>query len=151
MNTIRTFRNALESFDSELLSPFTVGFDRTFDRLWDYANHNNSTTNYPPYNVKKNENNKFVIEMALAGFNRSDLDIEVSDGILTISSIDNSTGDEADSNTLYHGIAKRQFTKRFSLADDIIVKEASIKDGMLSIDLERVIPDERKPRKISIN
>ena len=53
MNTIRTFRNALESFDAELLSPFTVGFDRTFDRLWDYANHNNSTTNYPPYNVKK--------------------------------------------------------------------------------------------------
>ena len=87
MNTIRTFRNALESFDSELLSPFTVGFDRTFDRLWDYANHNNSTTNYPPYNVKKkHENNKFVIEMALAGFSRSDLDIEVSDGILTISS-----------------------------------------------------------------
>ena len=89
--------------------------------------------------------------MALAGFSSSDLDIEVSDGILTVSSIDNSTGDDADGNTLYHGIAKRQFTKRFSLADDIIVKEASIKDGMLSINLERVIPDERKPRKISIN
>ena len=151
MNTIRTFRNALESFDSELLSPFTVGFDRTFDRLWDYANHNNATTNYPPYNVKKHENNKFVIEIALAGFSRSDLDVEVSDGILSISSVNKSAENEQDVSSLYQGIAKRQFTKRFSLADDIVVKEASIKDGMLFINLERVIPDERKPRKISIN
>ena len=151
MNTIRTFRNALESFDSELLSPFTVGFDRTFDRLWDYANHNNATTNYPPYNVKKHENNKFVIEIALAGFSRSDLDVEVSDGILSISSVNKSAESEQDVSSLYQGIAKRQFTKRFSLADDIVVKEASIKDGMLFINLERVIPDERKPRKISIN
>ena len=151
MHTIRTFRNALESFDSELLSPFTVGFDRTFDRLWDYANHNNATTNYPPYNVKKHENNKFVIEIALAGFSRSDLDIEVSDGILSISSVNKSAENEQDVSSLYQGIAKRQFTKRFSLADDIVVKEASIKDGMLFINLERVIPDERKPRKISIN
>ena len=151
MHTIRTFRNALESFDSELLSPFTVGFDRTFDRLWDYANHNNATTNYPPYNVKKHENNKFVIEIALAGFSRSDLDVEVSDGILSISSVNKSAENEQDVSSLYQGIAKRQFTKRFSLADDIVVKEASIKDGMLFINLERVIPDERKPRKISIN
>lgn len=151
MNTIRTFRNALESFDSELLSPFTVGFDRTFDRLWDYASHSNSTTNYPPYNVKKHENNKFVIEMALAGFSRSDLDIEVSDGILSISSVNKSAKNKQEVSALYQGIAKRQFTKRFSLADDIVVREASIKDGMLSINLERVIPDERKPRKISIN
>ena len=151
MHTIRTFRNALESFDSELLSPFTVGFDRTFDRLWDYANHNNATTNYPPYNVKKHENNKFVIEIALAGFSRSDLDVEVSDGILSISSVNKSAENEQDVSSLYQGIAKRQFTKRFSLADDIVVKEASIKDGMLCINLERVIPDERKPRKISIN
>ena len=151
MNTIRTFRNALESFDSELLSPFTVGFDRTFDRLWDYANNSNSITNYPPYNVKKHENNKFVIEIALAGFSRSDLDIEVSDGILSISSVNKSAENEQDVSSLYQGIAKRQFTKRFSLADDIVVKEASIKDGMLFINLERVIPDERKPRKISIN
>ena len=151
MNTIRTFRNALESFDSELLSPFTVGFDRTFDRLWDYANNSNSITNYPPYNVKKHENNKFVIEIALAGFSRSDLDVEVSDGILSISSVNKSAENEQDVSSLYQGIAKRQFTKRFSLADDIVVKEASIKDGMLFINLERVIPDERKPRKISIN
>ena len=112
MNTIRTFRNALESFDSELLSPFTVGFDRTFDRLWDYANHNNPTTNYPPYNVKKHENNKFVIEIALAGFSRSDLDVEVSDGILSISSVNKSAENEQDVSSLYQGIAKRQFTKR---------------------------------------
>ena len=151
MNTIRTFRNALESFDSELLSPFTVGFDRTFDRLWDYANNSNSITNYPPYNVKKHENNKFVIEIALAGFSRSDLDIEVSDGILSISSVNKSAKNEPDVSALYQGIAKRQFTKCFSLADDIVVKEASIKDGMLCINLERIIPDERKPRKISIN
>ena len=151
MNTIRTFRNALESFDSELLSPFTVGFDRTFDRLWDYANNSNSITNYPPYNVNKHENNKFVIEIALAGFSRSDLDVEVSDGILSISSVNKSAENEQDVSSLYQGIAKRQFTKRFSLADDIVVKEASIKDGMLFINLERVIPDERKPRKISIN
>ena len=151
MSTIRTFRNALESFDSDLLSPFTVGFDRTFDRLWEYANHSNSTTNYPPYNVKKQENNKFVIEMALAGFSRSDLEIEVSDGILSINSVNKPTENEHENSALYQGIAKRQFTKRFSLADDIVVKEASITDGMLSINLERVIPDERKPRKISIN
>ena len=151
MNTIRTFRNALESFDSELLSPFTVGFDRTFDRLWEHANHCNSNTNYPPYNVKKHEQNKFVIEMALAGFNEADLDIEVSDGILSVSSVNKTNENDRGDETLYRGIAKRQFTKRFSLADDIKVNKASISDGMLLIDLERVIPDERKPRKIAIN
>ena len=121
MNTIRTFRNALESFDSELLSPFTVGFDRTFDRLWDYANHSNSTTNYPPYNVKKHENNKFVIEIALAGFSSSDLDIEVSDGILSISSINKSA--ENESKTMKFRPPKIQETK---LKNDIYCSQKSL-------------------------
>lgn len=89
--------------------------------------------------------------MALAGFNEADLDIEVSDGILSVSSVNKKNENDQGNETLYRGIAKRQFTKRFSLADDIKVNKASISDGMLLIDLERVIPDERKPRKIAIN
>lgn len=151
MNTIRTFRNELDSFGYELPSPFTVAFDRTFERLWEDATRSNSDSNYPAFNVKKQDQDKFVIEMALAGFSRADLDIEISDGTLSVNSTNKPSENEQESTVLYKGIAKREFTRRFNLADDIVVKDASIKDGMLSINLEKVIPEGRRPRKISIN
>ena len=86
--------------------------------------------------------------MALAGYNKKDIEVEVADGVLTVKSIKD-TKDE-DDNNVYRGIANRNFTRKFTLADDIIVKDGKLEDGMLTIKLERVIPEEKKPRLITI-
>jgi molecular chaperone IbpA len=85
--------------------------------------------------------------MALAGYSKSDIDVEVTDGVLTIKSM--KTVEEGD-NKVYRGIASRNFTRRFTIADDIVVKDGSLKDGMLAIELERVVPEEKKPRLVKI-
>ena len=103
----------------------------------------NSSSN----NIVKDGDYKFTIEMALAGYSKKDIEVEVADGVLSIKSIKETDGKE---NNLYHGIANRQFTRKFTLADDIIVKDGKLEDGMLSIELERVIPEEKKPRLITI-
>ena len=147
MNSLSTFRNALQAFDTNQLTPYAVGFDRQFDRLWDYATHQAESTGFPPYNIVKDGDYNFTIEMALAGYNKKDIDVEVADGVLTIKSIKESN---ADDDKLYRGIANRQFTRKFTLADDIVVKDGSLQDGMLRVELERVVPEEKKPRQITI-
>ena len=147
MTNLSTLRNAIQQFDTNLFTPYAVGFDRTFDRLFDYATHQATSTGFPPYNIVKDGDYNYTIEMALAGYSKKDIEVEVADGVLSIKSIKESDGKE---NSLYHGIANRQFTRKFTLADDIIVKDGKLEDGMLSIELERVIPEEKKPRLISI-
>ena len=147
MTNLSTLRNAIQQFDTNLFTPYAVGFDRTFDRLFDYATHQATSTGFPPYNIVKVGDYNYTIEMALAGYSKKDIEVEVADGVLSIKSIKESDGKE---NSLYHGIANRQFTRKFTLADDIIVKDGKLEDGMLSIELERVIPEEKKPRLISI-
>tara|TARA_A100001388_G_scaffold42331_1_gene27335 strand:- start:7061 stop:7564 length:504 start_codon:yes stop_codon:yes gene_type:complete len=147
MTNLSTFRNALQAFDVNHLTPYAVGFDRQFDRLWDYANHQAESTGFPPYNIVKDGDYNFTIEMALAGYGKDDIEVEVAEGVLSIKSVKESK-DEDDK--LYRGIATRNFTRKFTLADDIVVKGGSLKDGMLSIQLERVIPEEKKPRLIDI-
>ena len=147
MTNLSTLRNAIQQFDTNLSTPYAVGFDRTFDRLFDYATHQATSTGFPPYNIVKDGDYNYTIEMALAGYSKKDIEVEVADGVLSIKSIKESDGKE---NSLYHGIANRQFTRKFTLADDIIVKDGKLEDGMLSIELERVIPEEKKPRLISI-
>ena len=148
MNSLSTLRSALQAFDTNTFSPFAVGFDKTFDRLWDYAAHQSETNmGFPHYNIVQHDDYKYTIEMALAGYSKSDIDVELADGVLTIKSM--KTVEESD-NKVYRGIASRNFTRKFTLADDIVVKDGALKDGMLSIELERVVPEEKKPRLIKI-
>jgi molecular chaperone IbpA len=138
----------LSLFDNlNQLTPYAVGFDRVFDQLNAYAANNATSTGFPPYNIRKGGEYTFVIDMALAGFSKKDIEIEVTEGLLTVRSI--KENDENDSN-IYRGISYRKFNRKFTLADDIVVNDASLENGMLEITLERIVPDAKKPRKITI-
>ena len=151
MTNLSTLRNALQAFDYNHMTPYAVGFDRQFDRLFDYVTHQaESTGGYPPYNIQKTEDYKFEIEMALAGFSKKDIEIEVAEGVLTVKSVKDKDTGATDEYTLYKGISQRNFTRKFTLADDIIVNGAELKDGMLTISLERIVPEEKKPQLITI-
>jgi molecular chaperone IbpA len=139
---------ALSMFNNfNQLTPYAVGFDRVFDQLQNYAEHNATSTGFPPYNIRKGGDYTFVIEMALAGFSKEDIEVELEDGLLTVRSI--KENDENDSD-IYRGISYRKFNRKFTLADDIVVNDASLENGMLEITLERIVPDAKKPRKITI-
>tara|TARA_B100000242_G_C43005630_1_gene467288 strand:- start:351 stop:806 length:456 start_codon:yes stop_codon:yes gene_type:complete len=150
MTNLSTLRNALQAFDYNHMTPYAVGFDRTFDRLFDYVTHQAESTGYPPYNIQKTEDYKFEIEMALAGFDKKDIEIEVAEGVLTVKSLRDKDTGATDDYTLYKGISQRNFTRKFTLADDIIVKGAELKNGMLTINLERIVPEEKKPQLIAV-
>ena len=150
MTNLSTLRNALQAFDLNTVTPYAVGFDRQFDRLWDYATHQAESSGFPPYNIQKTEDFKFEIEMALAGFDKKDISVEVAEGVLTVKSIKDKDTGATDEFTLYKGISKRNFTRKFTLADDIIVNDAKLENGMLTISLERIVPEEKKPRQITV-
>jgi len=139
----------LSLFDNfNQLTPYAVGYDRIFDHLNNYVSNNVTSTGFPPYNISKGGDLTYVIEMALAGFSKKDIEIEVSDGTLTIRS---TKENEESEETLHRGISYRKFNRKFTLADDIVVNEASLENGMLRIDLERIVPEEKKPRIIKVN
>lgn len=131
------------SFNS-LNNPWAIGFDDVFERL-NRVQHEGS--NYPPYNIIKKDALNFRIELAVAGFKNSELDIELAEGILYVRG---KVAQTPEQEYLHHGLAKRAFTRKWTLADDVVVKTAILEDGILSISLKRVIPDEKKPRKIEI-
>ena len=140
---------ALSLFDNfNQLTPYAVGFDRVFDNLSRYVDNNATSTGYPPYNIRKEGDYNYVIEMALAGFAREDLEIEVADGVLTIRSVKEKSDD--DVSNIYRGISYRKFLRKFTIADDIVVNGAKMENGMLSVDLERIVPEEKKPRLIEV-
>ena len=140
---------ALSLFDNfNQLTPYAVGFDRMFDNLSRYVDNNATSTGYPPYNIRKEGDYNYVIEMALAGFAREDLEIEVADGVLTIRSVKEKSDD--DVSNIYRGISYRKFVRKFTIADDIVVNGAKMENGMLSVDLERIVPEEKKPRLIEV-
>ena len=143
---------ALSIFDNlNQLTPYAVGFDRVFDQLNTYARNNATSTGFPPYNIRKGGDFTYAIEMALAGFSKNDIEIEVAEGLLTVRSVkeDSETNEEYDSK-IYRGISYRKFNRKFTLADDIVVNDASLENGMLKIDLERIVPDAKKPRIIEV-
>ena len=129
------------------LTPYAVGFDRVFDQLNAYVTNNVTSTGFPPYNIRKDGDYTYVIEMALAGFGKEDIEVEVAEGLLTVRSV--KENDENDSN-IYRGISYRKFNRKFTLADDVEVNDASLENGMLKINLERIVPEEKKPRTITI-
>ena len=120
---------ALSIFDNfNQLTPYAVGFDRVFDQLTAYAANNATSSGFPPYNIRKGGDYTYAIEMALAGFSKDDIEIEVAEGLLAVRSV--KENDENDSN-IYRGISYRKFNRKFTLADDIVVNDASLENGML--------------------
>ncbi len=141
--------SALTPQDFQKMMGFTIGFDSLFDRLFDMDTTRDSQ-GYPPYNIRKVNDLQYVIELALAGFSKDDIEVEVTDGQLSIRSKEEKKEEEESSYFVHKGIAKRSFSRTYTLSDDIIVKGADLKDGMLIVELEKVIPDEKKPRLIQI-
>ena len=129
------------------LRPFSVGFDNIFDHF-NLHLENTRSVNYPPYNINKIDDFNWNIEIALAGFSKKDIDVSTAENQLTIKSIESDEKDDKD--TIHRGISKRQFTRSFTLADDVVVNGAELKDGMLTIELEKIVPEEKKPKTIKI-
>jgi molecular chaperone IbpA len=137
------------AFDFAPFRRSTVGFDRLFDML-----ENNSMgqagENYPPFDLIKLGDNEYRIELAVAGFRPEELDITAQQNVLIVSGGKKDETEEKANNYIYRGIATRSFERRFALADHIRVKGADMKDGLLSIELVREIPEAMKPKKINI-
>ena len=136
------------------LRPVTVGFDNVFDhfeRMMDDHNFNEMVRyNYPPYNIVKTGVYIYDIALALAGFNKKDIDITMEDGMLNIKSSVEATKDKDEDGVIHKGTAKRYFSKSFTIAEDVEIKGAELKDGLLKVSMERIIPEHKKPRTISI-
>ena len=135
------------------LTPYAVGFDRVFDRLLEMEQPHPNNQGFPPYNIRR-EDEMFYIDLALAGLSEQDVDIELKEGVLTVKSAwgENGVLDATGSGDYLHrGISFKKFTRRFNLADDIEVRGAEFVNGLLTVTLERVIPEEKRPKKIAIN
>ena len=141
--------NALSLFNDNFnkLTPYAVGYDRIFDHLSRYVDNNTTSTGFPPYNIRKEGDYNYTIEMALAGFGKKDIEVEITEGTLSVRSVKENTEDDS---TVYRGISYRKFDRKFTVADDVVVNGASLENGMLTIDLERVVPEEKKPRIITV-
>ena len=135
----------MRSFDFSPLFRSTVGFDRMFDMLDQVAD---SSQGYPPYNIERTADNTYRITVAVAGFGDKDLNVEVRDGVLSVTG---KRDDTEKQSYLHHGIAGRAFERRFQLAEHVEVKGAKLENGLLHVDLERLVPEEKKPRRITIN
>ena len=140
-NTLSLFN---ENFNK--LTPYAVGFDHIFDNLNRYVD-NQQAQGFPPYNIRKEGDYHYVIEMALAGFGKEDIQVEIVENTLSVRSIKENSEDE---DTQYRGISFRRFERKFTLADDLVVNNANLENGMLYIDLERIVPEEKKPRLIEV-
>ena len=150
-----TNSKALSIFNQ--LRPLSVGFDDVFNHfesMFDYDMVN--VSNYPPYNIVKTGDNKYDVELALAGFNKKDINVSVENGMLTIESkqdkskVSDLKSEDKDGEVIHKGISKRYFKKSFTISDDVEVKGAELKDGMLRVSMEKIIPEAKKLRTIDI-
>jgi molecular chaperone IbpA len=142
--------NMRSAFDFSPFRRSTVGFDRLFDMLENSSFGAGQQENYPPFDLIKKGENDYCIELAVAGFKPEEIDITAQQNVLIVSGRKNEESDEKGSDYIYRGIATRSFERRFALADHIQVKGADMKDGLLSIELKREIPEAMKPKKINI-
>ena len=133
------------------LRPFSVGFDNIFDHFNLHLD-NTRTVNYPPYNIVEVDNFNWKIEMALAGFSKKDIEIEYSNNLLTVESVKDKDTKEVEENDgiLHKGISKRYFKKQFTIAKDVKVNGAELKDGLLKVSMERIIPEAMKLKSITV-
>ena len=148
-------RTSLSLFNK--LRPHSIGFDTPFD-TWerfftdDFNLIPSVTASFPAYDIIKKNDHQYQIQLALAGFSRDDIEVEVKENTLSIRTKDKKedTVETDDGSVIHRGIAKRQFERTFVIADDTVVKGAELKDGLLSVDLERIIPEEKKAKLIDI-
>ena len=138
----------INSLDIPNIQRFAVGFDRMFDELSRTAGSLNAS-NYPPYNIIKESETIWKIEVAVAGFDESELDVEIVNNELVVTGAVNKEN-KAEQQYLHQGIAGRDFERTFALADNVEVKGASVKNGILTVTLEHIIPESAKPKKIAI-
>ena len=136
------------NFDASNMDRYFVGADKIMKQMAEGAAFiaNTAMSNFPPYNIKKVEDNRYVIELAVAGFARSDIEIVFEDNKLIISG----KAQEDNDNFLFKGIANRAFTRTFLLDDQIEINDAAMMNGMLKIALEKIIPEHKKPKKIEV-
>jgi molecular chaperone IbpA len=139
----------MRAFDLTPLFRSTVGFDRLADMLDSVAQFDTGMA-YPPYNIERASENHYRISLAVAGFAEKDLAVEVKEGVLAVQGKREGEKEPASGRYLHQGIAGRAFERRFQLAENVEVKGAQLENGLLHIDLERIVPEEKKPRKIAI-
>ena len=147
---LRAAHTPLNFGDLEKVLGFSVGFDSMFDRWESAFSVEGNRSSYPPYNIRREGDEKYFIELAIAGLNEDDLEVSLQSQILTIRSKKENSGSEENTNYVHHGIAKRQFEREFTLSDDIVVKGCDLTNGMLTIELEKIIPEEKRARLIPI-
>ena len=144
-------KNNLSIFNN--LRPITVGFDDMFDHfehMMDDSFFRGTLGNFPPYNIVKTGENTYDVELALAGFNKKDIEIEYKENVLTVKSKKQEETKDEDGNIIHRGISKRMFSKSFTIANDVEVKGAELKDGLLKVSMERIIPEHKKAKTIEI-
>ena len=136
------------------LRPFSIGFDNMFDQFESILGNGGLSvqSNYPPYNIIKESKNKYAIELAVAGFNKNNIEVEFEDNLLTVRTkqIDKTVENDDDGKIVHRGISQRQFARSFTIADDVKVNGAELKDGLLTISCEKIIPEIKKKRLIEI-
>ena len=136
------------------LRPFSIGFDDMFDQFENMLGNGGLTmqSNYPPYNIRKTGKDNYAIEVALAGFNKDDVEVEFEDNLLTVRTkeVDKSENKNENGEVIHRGISQRQFARSFTIADDVKVNGAELKDGLLTIACERILQDHKKKRLIQI-
>ena len=139
----------MRTFDLTPLYRSTVGFDRLTDMLDSLSQVDNGVT-YPPYNIERTDENHYRISLAVAGFAEKDLAVEAKEGVLFVQGKREGEKESVQGRYLHQGIAGRSFDRRFQLAEDVEVRGAQLENGLLHIDLERIVPEEKKPRRITI-
>ena len=135
------------------LKPFSIGFDDMFDQFESMlGNEGMVQSNYPPYNIRKAGKDKYAIELAVAGFNKDDVEVEFEDKLLTVKTKKINKAVERNSDEIIHkGISQRSFSRSFTIADDVKVSGAELKDGLLTINCEKIVPEQKKKKLIPIN
>ena len=137
------------------LRPVSIGFDNLFDHFENFFDddqsfHTSLTSTFPFYNIVKKGNNKFDIEVALAGYDKKDIVVEYEDNLLHIKSVKESKSDKEKDGVIHQGIAKRYFSKAFTIADDVEIEGAELKNGLLKVSLKKIVPEGKKPKTITV-
>ena len=135
------------------LRPFSIGFDDMFDQFESMLGNGSLAvqSNYPPYNIRKAGKDRYNIEIVVAGFNKNDVEVEYEDNLLTVKTKEVKRSEEKDGGEVIHrGISQRSFARSFTIADDVKVNGAELKDGLLTVFCERILPDHKKKRLIKI-
>ena len=137
------------------LRPVSIGFDNIFDHFENFFDddqdfHSALTSTFPFYNIVKKGNNQFDIEVALAGYDKKDIMVEYEDNVLHIRSVKETKSDKEKDGVIHQGIAKRYFSKAFTIADDVEIEGAELKNGLLKVSLKKIVPEGKKPKQITV-